>query len=378
MLPAHVTDNARWLMEVQEKIYHNGKDCFEDLFQDLELAQSSIDIDTYILKQDHIGKRLLSLLVGASQRGLKVRLLIDGFGSIGWIRDHHTLSKLGNFQIRIFHPLPLISGLKFKFESDFFQLLTNLRKRNHKKLMIIDQKKAYVGSLNFWEDSCQWRETALQFNHSLSAIQKAFDYSWSRSLDLVSQKRSKNPKIKYQQYPGVRVNFNLFLRKENNAIIFSSIIQAKQCIWLMTPYFAPPMSWLKILGEAAERGVDVRLLLPFKTDVPLIKWVNSFDCSYLLKKGVQVREYTSRILHAKVSFFDEDCWVGSSNFDYLSLLHNLELDIALQTTAAKLELKTRFEQEFKESQPVTLEQLGSISALRKLASACLARLKSWF
>lgn len=370
-------------MDFNEKIFHKAQDYFADILDKISQAKSSIDVESYILQDDKIGQQFLAKLQEAGKRGVKVRIIVDGFGSREWVSHQKSFSIGANVSIRVFNPVPFFAGNlldlnNFRFKK-LFNFFSRIQKRNHKKLFIIDQEYIYTGSINIWEESLHWRELGVRISHSMADIQSYFEFTWERAY--FSFKRIpheiKRKKMRAISSKEIRCNFDMTIRKQNNKKLLEGIRDAKEKIWIMTPYFVPPLKFIKALVSAAKRGVDVRIILPGKVDLPFMKMANGFYSHYLIKNGVRVAEFKPTILHAKIMYFDKECIVGSSNFDHRSFLLNLELDILIKNSDNYNLLVKSFEKDFEQSKIVTLEDIKQQFWIKRVLSYCLLLIKSW-
>ena len=352
---------------LDEELFINGSPFFKSLLQDISQAQHSIYFETYIFKNDAIGKKVINHLIEAAQRGVKIKVLVDGCGSPFWGAEFaHTLEKKG-IRSKVFHPFPWQlwnwsrSVVRLPFIIKWVYLLFKMSRRNHRKICIIDEKIAYVGSINVTMDHIDkseggnnWRDFGLKLqNLDLCDLTEAFHCSWThRSI----KERVKDTFKKIRRDPIIRLNNSWHRRR----ILYKNLIQrlrlAHQRIWIINAYFVPDNMLLKGLIEAAKEGKDVRILLPQHSDNLLpLPWASATFYESLLKHGVKIYEYLPSVLHAKAIIIDDWFLVGSSNLDHLSLLHNLEVDIRLQSAQSKTKIEEIFKHDLKESQEINLE-----------------------
>ncbi len=155
------------------------------------------------------------------------------------------------------------------------------------------------------------------------------------------------------------------------------IHRAKEKVWLMTPYFIPKRRLIKALGKAAQKGVDVRVIISLKSDVKFFRWLQYFYYEYLLKKGVKVYQYTDSILHAKNYIIDDFMTVGSTNLNHRSFMHDLEVDLAIQNEDNKIKIKEHFLEATLTQKTITLEGLRQRPLLDRILSRIFFLLKYW-
>lgn len=313
-------------MDIIEKVYINSDDFFSDLQIAIQKAQTSIYIETYIFDLDRLGRHILDLLIEAAQRNVRVYLMIDGIGSSHWSYKEAQFYRNQGLQIKFFHPLlwqrksfSFISFLSFK---KIWLSLSKLNHRNHRKIAIFDQSRLFICSMNIssrhlHQDSGHkaWRDTGVYIEGAQALVfQNNFWQTWINANKIIGRQWFYEKKQKKKSY-----NEILHLLKS-----------AKKQIWITNPYFVPHYKLLKVLLKAARSGVDVRILIPQKSDILGLKFVMEGFYSQFLKNGCLLYEYQPAILHAKVLIIDDWVSVGSSNLDNRSLFYNLEADIVLK------------------------------------------------
>lgn len=339
--------------ETEEHVFGNGTDYFTSLIHDIDSAEHHIDLETFIFDRDTIGKKVAQALCNAAERGVTVRILVDGAGSPLWSATlARTLEKSG-IKTKVFHPLPWQlwnwsrAAAKTPFLLKGLYLFLKANSRNHRKICLIDNKIAYVGSVNITEchlskeaGGKNWRDTAVRlFNINLSELYKAFEIAWSQRT-ITERMRDAFEHIRRE--PRMRLNYTRHRRR----ILYKNLLRrmrlCQRRIWITNAYFVPDNFLLKRLKEAAKNGVDVRILLPKKSNMFIVQWASSTFYYNLLQAGIKIHEYSPGMLHAKSLILDDWMLVGSSNLNHRSLLHDLEADITIFTEAAKKQLEQLF------------------------------------
>lgn len=331
-----------------EKVFFEADDYFESLIDDINHAKFSIKIESYIFEYQYLGREIIKALIQASRSGVRCYLMIDGIGSSKIsARQIKKWEDLG-IEVKVFHPLPW--QINFKLNKIVTQLmrlfisLYSINKRNHRKMAIIDNKISYVGSFNISDDHLKkikahhaWKDCGVRIMGSrVSTLHKAFRYTWKRPFDpyivglttvYVSSKRLKQHLV--------RLNYSLKWRVYFNRDLLEKIRDAKEKIWITNPYFVPDISILNQLKKASKKGVDIRVLVPKKSDMKLFPYINSLFYRNLIKAGIRVFEYKPRVLHAKSIIIDDWIILGSSNLNSRSHRHDLEVDIVLDKNDQK-------------------------------------------
>lgn len=371
-----------------EYIISNSYDFFEHLLQDIDQAKETIDLETYIFGSDAMGIRIADALGKAAQRDVKVRVLVDGAGSPAW-GDIMTrkLEKAG-VETRIYHPFPWRfwqwsrSRVRVSTLKKAIYLCLNINRRNHRKVCIIDSKIGYVGSLNIcqshvdkdiWGD--YWRDTAVRLqNINFNELKFAFDAAWDH---MPIQERVREIFRNVQKNPIFRVNNTRHRRRILYKNLLRQINRSRERIWITNAYFVPDSFLLNKLSSAAQRGVDVRILLPERSDIFIMPWASATFYYNLVKSGVRIFEYLPSMLHAKTLIIDDWVSVGSTNLNYRSLLHDLEIDVNIRLPESKQIVSEQFKQDLANSREVALDSWQKRPYYQRIIGQSLLYLKYW-
>ena len=298
-----------------------GEETFTLILEAVSGARSSICIEFYMFKDDDTGKRLAEILKRKADEGVNVYLLYDHFGSFLTSRKFWSDLKKAGVKVKVAHPFRWSAPRGYIY-------------RNHKKLLLIDGQKAFMGGFNiadeyhghFKKTKKPWRDTGIYLEGPIaSVLLNIFRKSWSTWKGAPLRTVSK-PLVPTGGIPVIPVFASSRRAKKKMRKLFNySINSAKESIFLTTPYFIPGRRILKALIRAAESGVDARLLLQGETDIKSVFYAGRSYYKRLLKAGVKIYTYKGSILHAKTAVFD-GCWsiVGSTNLDAQSLLRNEE------------------------------------------------------
>lgn len=348
-----------------EAVFNNGSDYFNRMVHDIDQAQHCIDLETYIFSNDRTGLRIAQALYRASRRGVHVRVLVDGCGTPHWgVSLADIIEKCGG-KSKVFHPFPWQiwnwsrSVVKAPSLLKAIYLVLTANTRNHRKVCLIDHCIAYTGSmnihrshLNYSDGGDAWRDTGIRLSSTdLSDLEAAFNSAWKhRSI----KERIRTVFQHIKTNPTIRLNYNRHRRRILYKNLLRRISQCQQRIWITNAYFVPDTFLLKRLRDAARRGVDVRILLPRKSDHFIMPWASSAFYANLLKAGIRVFEYLPSVLHAKTLIIDDWILIGSSNLNHRSLLHDLEVDIHVETQSSKQILSEQFLADLNHSAEVSL------------------------
>lgn len=363
--------------DLQEAIYTEANKYFNEVIHAINQAEASVDLEVYIFDNDELSKRIVNALIQATERNVKVRVLVDGVGAC--IDFYHIASQLlkAGAEVKIFHPLPWhieqwrLSLTRSKGLEKLFHLLTSINKRDHRKLILIDHKTAWLGSFNISVKHLpkeskgeHWRDTAIKIKGlNLDALQIAFDSCW--------YKWSKKQTILYLPETPFIFNFTRALRVKQRKRLLERIQTADKKIWITNAYFIPDKHLLEALSYASQQGIDVRILLPRTSDIFFIPWASAYFYSRLLKSGARIFEFQHRVLHAKTLIIDDWAVIGSSNLNRRSLHHDLELDYSLQLPESKQKLSKSFIEDLKASEELNAKSFEQTRIWQRILGGLL-------
>ena len=373
----------------REIIFTEGQKHFASLLVDIEKAKHSIDLETYLFRNDTLGQRVATKLSEAAQRGVKVRIMVDGAGSPLWSANFARFLENAGAQTKVFHPFPWQlwdwsrSVVKVPFLLRWIYLILKINFRNHRKVCIFDKKIAYVGSLNISkhhlskdEGGDAWRDTSVRLSGiDLSELNKAFNAAWyHRTI----KERIREIFHQIRKDPLIRLNYSRHRRRILHKDLLRKMRNCKRRIWITNAYFVPDNFLLKRLKEAAHVGTDVRILLPRKSDVPIMPWASSTFYYSLLNAGVRIFEYLPSMLHAKSLIIDDWMLIGSSNLNHRSLVHDLEADLNITSPEGKKALERQFLEDLKNSREVSLDSWQTLRSRRqRLLGHFVLYIKYW-
>lgn len=335
-----------------------GKDSFKTIFDAIDEAKQFVCLQFYIFKNDETGRGLSELLRKKSQEGVKVYLLYDHFGSFGTPRSFWKEMKMAGIKIRASRP--------FKWTAPFYYV-----HRDHRKLIVIDSKKAFTGGLNIANEysgfhlrrrSRGWRDTGTMLEGPIvNELFETFKRSWYTwgGEKIVFQNIDKAKTVKRQK--GTLPALPIFVysrkgRKRMRGLLRHSIDHAQATISLTTAYFIPSRRMITLLENAVTRGVKVRLLVPGKSDIPAASYAGKAFFKRLLKSGIEIYTYRGEMLHAKTYLFDQ-YWsiIGSTNLDYQSLRYNDEGNVGILDAGLASKMAHIFEEDLKHSTQIDLK-----------------------
>ena len=371
------------------ELYASGDPYFQMLRRNIREAQREILLESYILDFDPIGQAVLKELADAVRRGVRVRLMVDGVGSFNWLKSIEEYCRKNQIALRVYHPIPfqifLSQRLSWRSLRRLLILFRQSNRRNHRKVLITDESRVLLGSLNISQVHSErlmgaqaWRDTGALIDFSrqekpldVEILRRAFLKSWQeaswRSF-FRKDRRSNQP-----QRTLFRLNDGMRKRRGISRNLKRRLRGARSRILITTPYFLPRRSHFLALLGAAKRGVFVGVLLPQKTDVRVVQLASRVLYRKMLESGIHLFEYTPRILHAKTLVIDDWGTVGSANFNHRSFLHDLEVELVVKEPHLLSSLVAQWDEDVLQAKKIDLENLNL-----SLWDMLLGKIISWF
>ena len=349
--------SGRWVDGNRFRLLENGEEFFPRAFEAIAAARNEVIVETFILFDDKVGRQLHAALLEAARNGAQVDLTIDGWGS-AYLPDEFMSSLAeGGVRLHIFAPVRRI-----------FSWRTNMFRRMHRKILVVDGQRAFVGGINYSADHlADFGPTAKQ-DYAVEIEGPIVDTirGFARVAPRVGQPRRNWLRRRHEAAQAAAQTAALPKAGEAQAMFVTrdnrdhrtdierhyraAIRLARDRVLIANAYFFPGYLLLKEMRTAARRGVDVRLILQGEPDMAIVKTAASLLYNHLLRAGVKIYEYTERPLHGKVAVVDDE-WstVGSSNLDPLSLSLNLEANVMIRDREFNRQLGERLEHLIKES-----------------------------
>ncbi|MNJ94680.1 Cardiolipin synthase [compost metagenome] len=364
------------------EIFYSGDEYYRSLIEAIRHAQKSITVETYIFDIDSFTETVLKELAEARVRGCDVKIVVDGFGTYAWIPQLRSFCQKHHIDLKVFQPLPSPLAWIFRYFWALSKYFKRFNRRTHRKITIVDEKRAYLGSLNFTKHHVgpqSWRDTGVCVEGPLVArLSIAFHITYLRTI----HRGLLGLLARFQWNPSVdpatsllRLNTTQRMRRRLYLDLLRRLNTAEKRIYITTAYFLPKRKILRALTRAAKRGVDVRILIPGKSDVPLVKWA-AFNIIHLLqKKGVKLYEYKKSILHAKTMILDDTVFVGSFNLNHRSLIHDLEVEVILPGAKSCESMLKQWEIDLSHSQEMTVEDYTASTFLGRVFYKLAFRLR---
>ena len=336
------------------RLLRDAKENYPAWTEAIQGAKRSIHFETYMLHDDAIGKEFADLFERKAKEGVRVRLILDWVGVRGtrWSRMWKSLRAAG-VELRWFNPPQLDSPLSWL-------------SRDHRKLIVVDGDVGFVSGLCIGQDWAgypergvePWRDTGLQIEGpAVAGLAQAFAMMWAAAgsplppedAPSVTDRRATAGDVALRVVAGVPNAAGLYRLDQLIAAL------AREYIWLTDAYFVGTSPYVQALRAAAMDGVDVRLLVPRTSDVPLIRAMSRAGYRPLLEAGIRVFEWDGAMLHAKTAVADRK-WtrVGSTNLNVASWIGNWELDVVVEDEQFSQAMEDMFLEDLEHSTEIVL------------------------
>lgn len=367
----------------------DGNETFDSIFEDIRRARHSIYLETFILENDRVGMELADHLVDARSRGVAVHILIDAIGSFELPSEYIQSLEEKGIELRKFNPVTPVGEIN----------LLKFNNRDHRKLMVVDGRVAYTGGINisgvYSEGSLSvsprsehqdnpWRDTHVRITGPVVRhFQKHFLQMWNAGYETAPPPKNEWRRETAENSGDMVVGVFTSQGGDGNtsdiyAVTAASIGHAQERIWITQAYFAPDDTLIELLVLAAQRGVDVRLILPGVSDAPLILQASRSIYQKLLESGVRIYERNHSVLHAKTLVVD-GVWssIGSANYDYRSFIYNYEINAVIVSRKFGREMEEQYQKDLSQAEVITLQSWGQRSLLQRLKEVLGNIMRRW-
>lgn len=355
-------------------LFTDGTAKFDSLIADLENARKYIHMQYYIFNDDSLGKRIAEVLIRKARQGVKVRLIYDHIGSLN--TKNSFFKQLQDEGIMV-HPF---------FRVTFPHFATRINWRNHRKIVVIDGTIGYIGGMNVAEryvtgvDYGIWRDTHARIHGpAVGGLQYAFAVDWNfMGQELLEEQCDSTVYSDQEHNAGVQiVTSGPTSQWSNIAMLYQKAIAgAKKRVFIQTPYFLPTESLLKCLQAVSLARVDVRIMIPAKSDSAILNYASFSYIRECLQAGIKVYLYEAGMLHAKTILVDDEfVSIGSTNFDFRSFEHNFEGNILVYSETINRMMHSIFIDDIAHSRRITTSEWRQRSRSQK-AKESLFRLLS--
>jgi cardiolipin synthase A/B len=362
------SDSAAFLTQGnQVDVFTSGSEKFEALFAAIAAAKAHIHLEYYILRDDALGRRLLLALEAKAREGVEVRLLYDDLGNKIPHRRYQGLRDAGGQVSGFYRALVPSVGFRINY-------------RNHRKIVVIDGTVGFTGGFNIGEEYLghgplgPWRDTAVRIHGAaVRALQLRFVLDWNyatrEGLTLAPAYFAPFDRVGSAAIQIVSGGPDTTWNPPREQYV-KMVGSAKRTCYLQTPYFIPDVSVMTALRIAALSGVDVRIMVPTKPDLPFVHWASLSNVGELLDAGVRVFSYDEGFLHAKTITIDDAVTsIGSANWDLRSFKWNFETNAVIYDRAFGASYRRIFEADMGRSTEITRASYAKRSGATRFKEA---------
>lgn len=357
-------------------ILENGVEILPAMLASIRAAEKSVHMEAYIFWSDAVGRKFRDALAETARRGVEVRVLLDGVGSPKHLEnaDVQTM-RIAGCEVEFFRPVRP-------------WMLDVINRRTHRRILVVDGKVGFTGGVGFaemWEgdaDSSEhWRDTQVRVEGPVVAqMQSAFQENWSEVTGelLVGERYFPALPARGSVLAAIVASSPDFSSSAVQILYSVALSAAERTIEIANSYFVPNDASVDLLVAAAQRGVNVRILVPGEiNDLPVTKAGGRAKFGELLRAGAKIYEYGPTMMHAKTMVVDGlFATVGSTNFDNRSFRYNDELDLAVYDEGVAGRLGRSFDEDIGKARPYTYEQWTHRSVFQRLTEWALVPIRS--
>lgn len=369
----------------------DGPATYASMTQAIQAAHSHINMETYIIEDDEVGRQFSGMLIAMQKKGVQVNLLYDSVGALNTPRTFFQPMIDAGINVLEFNPLnPTLARKDWA-----------VNQRDHRKLLVVDGKTAFVGGINISSvyssgsfgrhkkkiqtddngDKIPWRDTQVRIDGPAALeFQKLFMETWNKQHGPDLGEHAYFPKVAAAGGEIVRAIGSS--PDDPYSVIYATFISAinhaESSIYLTNAYFVPDPQLREALKNAVKRGVDVRLVLPSRSDSSLVLYASRSFYEELLGAGIRIYERQDALLHSKTAIID-GVWttIGSTNLDWRSFVYNQEINAVILSPQFGAQAKGMFDRDLGASKEITLkewEQRPVSERMKEFGASVWARL----
>ncbi len=347
-------------------IYTYGEHLYDQMLDRIRNAKRSVYLETYIWKDDAIGQAFKSAVVDAARRGVEVFVIYDGFANLVVPRSFLSFpAPINVMRYPLFRPAVLLFNIRHSG-------------RDHRKLLVVDDEVAFVGGYNIGSlYATEWRDTHLELSGpAVWDLRNAFVDFWNAARTREQPALPDPGSPTWDPQIQVARNAPSHLLYPIRGLYLQAIDRAKTHIYITQAYFIPDHEILAALLAAAQRGVDVRVVMPEVSNHVVTDWLSRGFYSTLLRGGVTIWLFQNAMVHAKTATVDGQ-WttIGTANIDRLSLSGNYEINVEIYNETIAAQMEQIFETDLTNCRQLTIEDWSERPAVARFSEAVLAPLR---
>lgn len=367
----HMPPQTAKVADSEITVYTFGNHVYDDMIEAINNAKDHVFFETYIMKADDVGYRFRNALVAAAERGVDVYIILDTLGNLNQdpiFRRYPTMPNLHTIRFPLLRPWFLTLSQK---DSGF----------DHRKIISVDGEVSFVGGYNIGRlYADHWRDTHIRIRGERSwELENAFIDVWN------IYRKPHHPKLPdigtrvwSETVRGIQ-NIPAFRSYPIRASYLDAIDRSSERVWITMAYFIPDYAIKYSLMNAAQRGVDVRILIPRYSNHIIADWVGRPHYTELLEAGCQIFLYEDAMVHAKTMTVD-GAWstIGTANLDRLSMVGNFEINVEIHDTGVAKIMEDIFEMDLTNCRELKLERWEQRRPLSRLAERLMKPLAPFF
>lgn len=346
-------------------IYTSGATVYDDMIDAIDNAEQSVYLETFIWKNDEVGRRFLDAVNAAADRGLEVFVIYDGFANLVVPQSFYRFSD----KVNVFR-MPVL-------RRRFWRGILRYTGVNHSKILVVDDRVGFVGGYNIGSlYARQWRDTHIrEVGPAVWGLRNSIASVWNDGRaphDCIEW----IPPVNWEPEVRVAANLPIQLVYPIRQLYLRAIERAQDRIWITTPYFIPDQQILEALTAASRRGVDVRVMVPKDSNHILADWVSRGFYGEMLDSGISILLYAACMIHAKTATID-GIWstVGTANIDRLSLSFNYETNVEIIDPAFAAEMEKVFRADSEHCEELTSPRWRDRHPMARVAEVLLVPLR---
>ncbi|MGG5461997.1 cardiolipin synthase [Clostridium sp. B9] len=368
-------DNSTYTKHNHIDLHFDANDLFNDMLRSISEAKDFIHMEFYIFKSDDIGEKFLDLLTKKAEEGVEVKLLVDSIGN-SISNKHIEKFKAAGGEFKVFFP-----GL-FKY------INLRINYRNHRKILVVDKKVAFLGGFNIGDEYLGkdknigfWRDTHTKIQGlAINDLEGRFLLDWSYAtesdLDIDVKKYFLLPNDSNipNDITGAQIVSSGpdHVEQQIKNGYFKIINSAKKSLFIQTPYFVLDEPMLEALKLSALSGVDVKIMLPGNPDHAFMAWIANSYFEELINSGVKIYLYNNGFLHAKTIMSDSSiCSIGTANMDIRSFSLNFESNIFIYDETITKKMENQFYKDMECCEKVELDKFRHRSRVSKIGESLI-------
>ena len=351
-------------MKEDFKVMARPRVIYDEMIKDILAAKKQIFLETYIYENDKVGDRFKEALLKKAKQGVKIKLLLDSWGSSVREQYFEDLIKNGG-EVCFFREIKYL-----------IRTFSKNHERNHRKLLIVDNNIAYVGSANITETYINSRELVLKLKGDIAnSFIKSFMKIWELHGENLTKKRLES--VFHEEFEIINDIPSVYSKVTQSRYV-RMIKGAKKEIIIETPYFIPSAIIRKSISDAVKRGVKVKIVVPHVSNWVIIDVLRNRYLGDMYKKGAEIYYYKPSLLHSKLMIVDNNFFLlGSSNLDYRSFLYLFEINFLGKDQDIIKELKKYFNETMKGTIPFDYGEWKKRSSFKKMLEVALYRVRHY-